>query len=168
MHREYESLQNSGYSTQELRRDIAAMEEERDLVTRRIERMKQRVDDIPNHDAMLTSASSLRLAREKEKELSQQEAELKSSIQVTEQRIERFHTQLNDLRKASMGTTPEGNAIKIQITNFILKNLILLNLKVIDCLKAKFLLSYCSFVYEKIESFYELILFCTVEINNLK
>lgn len=43
IHREYEGLRNSGFSTHELRRDISAMEEEKDLVMRRIERMKQRV-----------------------------------------------------------------------------------------------------------------------------
>lgn len=43
MHREHEALRTSGFSTVELRRDISAMEEERDLVMRRIDRMKQKV-----------------------------------------------------------------------------------------------------------------------------
>lgn len=43
IHREHEALRTSGFSTVELRRDITAMEEERDLVLRRIERMKQKV-----------------------------------------------------------------------------------------------------------------------------
>ena len=46
VHREFEALRTSGFSTAELRRDITAMEEERDLVLRRVERMKQKVSPL--------------------------------------------------------------------------------------------------------------------------
>lgn len=36
-------LKNSGYSTSELRADIDAMEREKDIVIKRIERMQQKV-----------------------------------------------------------------------------------------------------------------------------
>lgn len=45
VHREHEALRTSGFSTVELRRDISAMEEERDLVMRRIDKMKQKVSE---------------------------------------------------------------------------------------------------------------------------
>ncbi|KAG7157671.1 Intraflagellar transport protein 81-like [Homarus americanus] len=96
IHREYEALRTSGFSTAELRRDIAAMEEERDLVLRRIDRMKQKV------------TRALRQEKERKKEMGQQEGDLKSAIQLSEQRIARLQTQLKDIRKAGMGTTPEG------------------------------------------------------------
>lgn len=108
IHREYEALRTSGFSTAELRRDITAMEEERDLVLRRIERMKQKVEGTPNHDALLTSARALRQEREHKKEMGQQESDLKAATQLSEQRILRLQTQLKDIRKAGMGTTPEG------------------------------------------------------------
>ncbi|XP_047498855.1 intraflagellar transport protein 81 homolog [Penaeus chinensis] len=108
IHREYEGLRNSGFSTHELRRDISAMEEEKDLVMRRIERMKQRVEGTPNSEDMLQSARSLRKEREKQKEMAQQGVDLKDSTQLLEQRILRLQNQLKDIRKAGMGTTPEG------------------------------------------------------------
>ncbi|XP_042242430.1 intraflagellar transport protein 81 homolog isoform X1 [Homarus americanus] len=108
IHREYEALRTSGFSTAELRRDIAAMEEERDLVLRRIDRMKQKIEGTPNSEAMLSSARALRQEKERKKEMGQQEGDLKSAIQLSEQRIARLQTQLKDIRKAGMGTTPEG------------------------------------------------------------
>ncbi|XP_063876497.1 intraflagellar transport protein 81 homolog [Scylla paramamosain] len=108
VHREYEALRTSGFSTAELRRDITAMEEERDLVLRRIERMKQKVEGTPNNDAMLISARGLRQEREKQKEMVQQKANLQAASQLLEQRISRLQAQLKDIRKAGIGTTPEG------------------------------------------------------------
>ncbi|XP_064099976.1 intraflagellar transport protein 81 homolog [Macrobrachium nipponense] len=108
IHREYEALKNSGFSTAELRRDISAMEEERDLVHRRIERMKQKVEGTPNSESMLASAKALRLERERQKEMKQHESDLKDAVQLSEQRCMRLQTQLKDIRKAGMGTTPEG------------------------------------------------------------
>lgn len=43
VHRELEVLRNSGYSTAELRKDIQQMEEEREVVQQRIQRMKNKV-----------------------------------------------------------------------------------------------------------------------------
>ena len=48
VHRELQQLKVSGFSTAELKRDINAIEEERDLVTRRIERLRQKTESIPN------------------------------------------------------------------------------------------------------------------------
>ncbi|MPC32900.1 Intraflagellar transport protein 81 [Portunus trituberculatus] len=110
VHREYEALRTSGFSTAELRRDITAMEEERDLVLRRIERMKQKVEGTPNSDAMLTSARGMRQEREKQKEMVQQKTNLQAASQLLEQRISRLQAQLKDIRKAGIGTTPEGEA----------------------------------------------------------
>ncbi|XP_076030655.1 intraflagellar transport protein 81 homolog [Oratosquilla oratoria] len=107
IHREHENLRNSGYSTNELRKDIEAMEEERDLVLKRIERMKLKVEGTPNTEAMLASAKALRMEREKQKELMSQQGDLKGAITVTEQRISRLQGQLRDIRKAGVGASPE-------------------------------------------------------------
>lgn len=50
VHREHESLLNSSYSTAELRKDMTAMEEERDLLTQRIAKSKLRVQANPGHE----------------------------------------------------------------------------------------------------------------------
>jgi intraflagellar transport protein 81 len=43
VHKDSETLKNSGYSTSELRADIDTMEHEKDIVVKRIERMQQKV-----------------------------------------------------------------------------------------------------------------------------
>lgn len=43
LHKECEQLKTSGFSTAEIRRDISAMEEEKDQLMKRVERLKKRV-----------------------------------------------------------------------------------------------------------------------------
>ena len=43
VHKESEALKNSGYSTGELRKDIEEMENEKEIVAKRIERMERKV-----------------------------------------------------------------------------------------------------------------------------
>lgn len=57
---------------------------------------------------MLAAARGLRQEREKKKELSTQSGDMKTAIQLAEQRITRLQTQLKEIRKAGIGTTPEG------------------------------------------------------------
>jgi intraflagellar transport protein 81 len=45
VHKDSETLKNSGYSTSELRADIDTMEHEKDIVVKRIERMQQKVQN---------------------------------------------------------------------------------------------------------------------------
>ena len=45
MHKESEAVKNSGYSTGELRKDIEEMENEKEIVAKRIERMERKVED---------------------------------------------------------------------------------------------------------------------------
>ncbi|KAF2366713.1 hypothetical protein FHG87_002527 [Trinorchestia longiramus] len=108
VHRGYEALQNSGYSTSELRRDMAAMEEERDLLTQRIAKSKQRVQSNPGYEEALVSARNLRLQKEKQKEIATQRTNILEANETAKQRLRRIEEQIRDLRKASIGTTPDA------------------------------------------------------------
>ncbi|KAF0308527.1 Intraflagellar transport protein 81 [Amphibalanus amphitrite] len=107
-HKEYEALRNSVFQTAELRKDIAAMEEEREIVTKKIERLKNKVEGHPNKDVLLESARRLRLEKDREQELANQKIEQEQAIARADQRLARLQGQLKDLRSASMGTTPEA------------------------------------------------------------
>lgn len=48
-HKECEQLRTSGFSTAEIRRDITAMEEEKEQLVKRVERLKKRVTSTPPH-----------------------------------------------------------------------------------------------------------------------
>ncbi|XP_076020883.1 intraflagellar transport protein 81 homolog [Genypterus blacodes] len=107
-HKECEQLRNSGFSTAEIRRDISAMEEEKDQLIKRVERLKKRVETLPNHQRMLEQARQLRVEKEREEELAHQKQEQKNQLFQTEQKLQRLQQQLKDLRQAAADVNPES------------------------------------------------------------
>lgn len=107
-HKECEQLKSSGFSTAEIRRDIGAMEEEKDQLIKRVERLKKRVEPVPNHQRMLELARQLRVEKEREESLAQQKQEQKNQLFQAEQRLQRSQLQLKDLRQAAADAKPES------------------------------------------------------------
>ncbi|KAJ0067822.1 hypothetical protein NL108_011044, partial [Boleophthalmus pectinirostris] len=107
-HKECEQLRTSGFSTAEIRRDISAMEEEKDQLIKRVERLKKRVESVSNHQRMLEQARQLRVEKEREEELAHQKQEQKNQLFQAEQRLQRSQQQLKDLRQASADASPES------------------------------------------------------------
>ncbi|XP_072244637.1 intraflagellar transport protein 81 homolog [Leuresthes tenuis] len=107
-HKECEQLRTSGFSTAEIRRDISAMEEEKDQLIKRVERLKRRVESVSNHQRMLDQARQLRVEKEREESLSQQKQEQKNQLFQAEQRLLRSQQQLKDFRQAAADANPES------------------------------------------------------------
>ncbi|XP_071378182.1 intraflagellar transport protein 81 homolog isoform X2 [Centroberyx affinis] len=107
-HKECEQLRTSGFSTAEIRRDISAMEEEKDQLIKRVERLKKRVESVSNHQWMLEQARQLRVEKEREESLAQQKQEQKNQLFQAEQRLQRSQLQLKDLRQAAADANPES------------------------------------------------------------
>ncbi|KAK2902501.1 intraflagellar transport protein 81 homolog [Channa argus] len=107
-HKECEQLRTSGFSTAEIRRDISAMEEEKDQLIKRVERLKKRVESVSNHQRMLEQARQLRVEKEREESLSHQKQEQKNQLFQAEQRLQRSQQQLKDLRQAAADANPES------------------------------------------------------------
>ncbi|KAL6114709.1 ift81 [Pungitius sinensis] len=107
-HKECELLRTSGFSTAEIRRDISAMEEEKDQLIKRVERLKKRVESVSNHQRMLEQASQLRVEKEREESLSHQKQEQKNQLFQAEQRLQRSQQQLKDLRQAAADANPDS------------------------------------------------------------
>ncbi|XP_070820480.1 intraflagellar transport protein 81 homolog [Chaetodon trifascialis] len=107
-HKECEQLRASGFSTAEIRRDISAMEEEKDQLIKRVERLKKRVESVSNHQRMLEQARQLRVEKEREESLAQQKQEQRNQLFQAEQRLQRLQQQLKDLRQAAADANPES------------------------------------------------------------
>ncbi|XP_027889383.1 intraflagellar transport protein 81 homolog [Xiphophorus couchianus] len=107
-HKEREHLRSSGFSTAEIRRDINAMEEEKDQLLKRVERVKRRVESVSNHQRMLEQARQLRVEKEREESLTHQKQEQKNQLFQAEQRLLRLQQQLKDLRQAAADAHPES------------------------------------------------------------
>nr|XP_026241829.1 intraflagellar transport protein 81 homolog isoform X3 [Urocitellus parryii] len=95
LHKECEQLKTSGFSTAEIRKDISAMEEEKDQLIKRVERLKKRVETVQNHQRMLKIARQLRVEKEREEFLAQQKQEQKNQINE-------INTQINQLIEKKM------------------------------------------------------------------
>ncbi|XP_029960578.1 intraflagellar transport protein 81 homolog [Salarias fasciatus] len=107
-HKECEHLRTSGFSTAEIRRDISAMEEEKDQLIKRVERLKKRVESVSNHQQMLDQARLLRVEKERAESLAHQKQEQKNQLFQAEQRLLRSQQQLKDLRQAAADASPES------------------------------------------------------------
>ncbi|XP_062241004.1 intraflagellar transport protein 81 homolog [Platichthys flesus] len=107
-HKECEQLRTSGFSTAEIRKDIGAMEEEKDQLIKRVERLKKRVESVSNHQRMLDQARQLRVENEREESLTHQKLEQKNQLFQTEQRLQRSQLQLKDLQQAAADANPES------------------------------------------------------------
>ncbi|XP_040897999.1 intraflagellar transport protein 81 homolog isoform X2 [Toxotes jaculatrix] len=107
-HKECEQLRTSGFSTAEIRRDISVMEEEKDQLIKRVERLKKRVESVSNHQRMLEQARQLRVEKEREESLTQQKQEQKNQLFQAEQRLQRSQQQLKDLQQAAADANPES------------------------------------------------------------
>lgn len=108
LHKSSEGLKNSGYNTAEIRKDISNMEDEKEQLIKRVERLKRKVEQHPNANTMMNVAKNLRLERDKEKKLAEQKQEQLTLIQHAEQRMKRLQQQLHDHKQSSVGATPES------------------------------------------------------------
>ncbi|NXF74698.1 IFT81 protein, partial [Sclerurus mexicanus] len=114
LHKEHEQLKTSGLSTAEIRRDISAMEEEKDQLVKRVERLKKRVETVQNHQRMLEIARQLRLEKEREESLAHQKQEQKSQLFHAEQRLQRAQLQLKEMQDAVADSKPESLMKKLE------------------------------------------------------
>uniref|UniRef100_A0A0K2TAW8 Intraflagellar transport protein 81 homolog n=1 Tax=Lepeophtheirus salmonis TaxID=72036 RepID=A0A0K2TAW8_LEPSM len=113
-HKNRETIKNSGYSTLELRKDIEEMEKEKEIVLKRIDRTQRKLEGTPDTEVLLSSATKLRVEREREKELINQRQEQRSAISNLDQKTMRMERQLKDLQRSGAGATPENLLQKVE------------------------------------------------------
>ena len=107
-HKSYEQAVHEGVQTRELRSDIGAIEVEIENVKKRIERTQTRLDKVPQQELLLEAANSLRVEKERQKELIQQIDEQKQGLHRSSMIQERLHKDLNNARMAVQGSTPHN------------------------------------------------------------
>ncbi|XP_020603042.1 intraflagellar transport protein 81 homolog [Orbicella faveolata] len=105
LHKTVEQLRTSGLSTGEIKKDIVNMEDEKEQLQKRIDRMQKKVENVRNYEKMLQAARNLRVEREKEHALGQQKLEQKNQYLHSDQRYQRMLQQLKDMRAQGVGTT---------------------------------------------------------------
>uniref|UniRef100_A0A182QHG2 IFT81 calponin homology domain-containing protein n=1 Tax=Anopheles farauti TaxID=69004 RepID=A0A182QHG2_9DIPT len=107
-HRAYEQSVHEGTQTRELRNDISAIETEIENVKKRIERTQARLDKVPQQELLLEAANSLRIEKERQKELLQQIDEQKQGLNRATMVHERLQKDLHNAKMAVQDATPQN------------------------------------------------------------
>lgn len=106
-HKAHQLSVKEGAQTRELKNDVGAIETEIENVKKRIERTQARLDKVPQQELLLETANSLRIERERQKELQVQVDDQKQSLNKANLMYERMKKELYNARIASQGSTPE-------------------------------------------------------------
>lgn len=107
-HRAYEQSVHEGAQTRELRSDIGAIETEIENVKKRIERTQARLDKVPQQELLLEAANSLRIEKERQKELLTQIEEQKQGLQRASMIHDRLQKDLHNAKMSVQGATPQN------------------------------------------------------------
>ncbi|CAD5114753.1 DgyrCDS3793 [Dimorphilus gyrociliatus] len=117
IHKQVEQLRSSGFNTDDIKRDIASMEDEKEQLMRRVDKLKKKVEGAPNSGPMLAVARKLHEEKDREAKLNQQKLEEKNLLIHCDQRISRLQNQLKDARQTSIGATPQSLLQRIEEEN---------------------------------------------------
>ena len=116
------------HTTADLKSEIEQMEEEKEQIIKRLERVKKRVDNVGNSNSMLELSRNYRLEVEREDKINQQKSELKSELGGLDQKIDR----LEKILKEQQNSYHDLNAESKHVINgkiIIIKFYLIINLK---------------------------------------
>jgi intraflagellar transport protein 81 len=108
LHKQLDDTRSSGFNTAEIKKDIASMEDERDQLIKRVERLKKKVETSPNSEVMLQAAKNLHVEKNRAEKLQKQKQEQNQLIMQCGHRMHRLQQQLKDMKQAILGMTPEA------------------------------------------------------------
>ena len=121
LHKTIEQQRSSKFSVAEVRKDIASMEEEKEQLKKRIDRLKQKAMSTPNSSNMLEAAKKLRKERDRSLELEEQKVEQKNLVLRLDQNLELAHRELEEVERNYVGITPEKVISQLEEDNQLKK-----------------------------------------------
>ena len=107
-HKQFDASQSINETVSDLRKDIQSMEDDREVLIRRIERTQRKVENVANYNQLLSMAKKLRGEKEKNREFQSQKEEQKGYLAHLEARRQRLAAQLVDSRQANAGASGQG------------------------------------------------------------
>lgn len=124
LHHTIEQQKASQFSVADIRKDIASMEEEKEQLIKRTERLKAKAETLPNKAEMLEAAMKLRREKDREITLTEQKLEQKNSFLHAQEKVSRLQKQLEDMKSSSDGLSAEGLISKLQEENHLKQMLV--------------------------------------------
>ncbi|PAA94343.1 hypothetical protein BOX15_Mlig015875g1, partial [Macrostomum lignano] len=114
VHKNVEAAKSASLPTGDIKKDIKAMQDEKEQLVRRVDRTKKRVQSFPNSASMLQLAQRLRLEKEREAKISRQISDQRTVIQSCQSRAQRLNQQVKDMRQAAAGSTADGLIARLE------------------------------------------------------
>lgn len=105
VHKQHETLRQASERTAELRRDLSAMQQEKDTVINKVQRLKNKVE---GHSELFDLARRHRQQRQLQQQLSEQRQEQLQLIDRLEKMLSRGREQLQEGRSVSAAASPDG------------------------------------------------------------
>ena len=121
LHKTVQQQRSSQFNVAEVRKDIASMEEEKEQLIKRTERLKQKATSTPSHMDMLEAARKLRKEKDHELELANQKVEQKNQLLHAQQKVERLQKQLDDMKSSRQDLTAQGLISQLEEENRLKK-----------------------------------------------
>ncbi|CDW52155.1 hypothetical protein TTRE_0000041401 [Trichuris trichiura] len=113
VHREYERTRQLAEAGGSVHQDIEAMESERDVISRRVNRLKMQAELAPNSNEMFEACRQLRMQLERLNELSRTREDLATTLSKTDQKLSRLEQNIDFCRKKNESTKPEGSVQRL-------------------------------------------------------
>eukprot|EP00051_Salpingoeca_urceolata_P027376 m.481226 g.481226 ORF g.481226 m.481226 type:complete len:669 (+) comp22084_c0_seq1:175-2181(+) len=108
VHKQLEGTKSGGLSAAEIKKDIANMEEEKEQLRRRIDRLKRKSEGIGQYNKMLAACRELRLEREREATLAEQHIDQRNQLLNVEDKVQKVQQQLKEAQASTVTTGIEG------------------------------------------------------------
>lgn len=119
LHKTVEQQRSSKFSVAEVRRDIKSMEEEKEQLTKRIEKLKSKSSSVPRQSQLLDACRKLRKERDRQEELAEQRTTQKNQLLHTQQKAQQLEAQLAELVDSSEGLTAEKLSAQLEEENHL-------------------------------------------------
>ena len=119
LHKTVEQQRSSKFSVAEVRRDIKSMEEEKEQLAKRIEKLKNKSSSIPRQSQLLDACRKLRKERDRQDELVEQRTAQKNQLLHTQQKMQHLEAQLTELAVSSEGLTAEKLTAQLEEENHL-------------------------------------------------
>ena len=94
------------------------MEEEKEQITKRLERVKKRVDSVNNSNQILEMSRNYRMEVEREEKINQQKSDLKSELNGLDQKIDRLEKILKEQQSSYHDLNPESNSFDFYLVSY--------------------------------------------------
>ncbi|XP_076807172.1 intraflagellar transport protein 81 homolog [Clavelina lepadiformis] len=108
VHKELAELQKQSHGTTEVKADIKTMEDEKENLTRKVERARKKAEAMPEFSETLEVAQKIRREKERGEDLQGKIQQQRRLMQSAEQRLQRLRQQVTEMKQGGADSSPKA------------------------------------------------------------